>query len=251
MLNWFKRRKDNRVYDLAGPSIPAGFDNFRVFDNRAWLEASKKYVEGMRAAKASGTLVPEPYLIAARDLVNETVTRKGYASVLDYGGGIGPCIDPLTYQVPPKTVDYIIVDGARNAVTARSLFPDIGQFTTTIPKDFKTDILLMSSALQYLANWQRGLANALDCSPQHVVLSRLPVRDGPTIAVRQRINLNEQFEGHVWHWIFGSDLDELLLARGYSRISQEPIRDLTDELLSVDVGPAELCVRVYGRSMPG
>lgn len=248
MFGLLRRKTDTRVYDLAAPSIPSKFDNFKVFDNKEWLDASVKYVRSLRESRASGTLVPEPYLVAARDLVNETVGVKGNATVLDYGGGIGPCIDPLTYQVPKGTVEYVVVDGEQNAVTARGLFPDIGSFTTQIPPGFKADILLMSSALQYLADWRRDLGKALDCDPEHIVLSRLPVRDGPTIAVRQRINLNGKFEGHVWHWIFGRDVDDELAGRGYTRVSQEPIRDLTEELSPVEVGPTELCVRVYRKT---
>lgn len=248
LRNLFRRKPDTRAYDLSAPAIPARFDNFKVFDNKEWLGASVKYVRSLREARANGTLIPEPYLVAARDLVNETVSVKGNATVLDYGGGIGPCVDPLTYQVPKGTVEYVVVDGEQNAATARGLFPDIGSFTTQIPPGFKADILLMSSALQYLANWRSDLGKALDCDPEHVVLSRLPVRDGATIAVRQRINLNGKFQGHVWHWIFGGDLDSLLSTRGYARQSEEPIRDLTEEMSPIDIGRAALCVRVYRKS---
>lgn len=108
---WF--RADTRVYDKKAKAPPEGFDDFSVFDNAEWLEALTKYVRGLREARKKGVLVPEPYLVAAHDLVRKIANIKGSVTVLDYGGGIGPCIDPLTYQVPEAAVNYIRVDGQR------------------------------------------------------------------------------------------------------------------------------------------
>lgn len=87
-------------------------------------------------------------------------------------------------------------------------FPGV-RFATEIPVGLKSDIVLISSALQYLADWKRDLHAILHTKPDYLVLSRLPVREGETIAVRQRINLGspQKFKGHVWHWIFGPEVD--------------------------------------------
>jgi putative methyltransferase (TIGR04325 family) len=257
---WLRSRPDGasgaagplKTYDLAAPRFPPEEPEFGVFETQAWVEASRAYVNSLRQAARSDSLVAEAYLGPVALLASGYCRMKGAVRILELGGGIGPCVDPILSALRPTDIaSYQIVDGKHNCSVGRELFADDPRvaFSTTMPRD-PIDIALMSSALQYIEHWQGAVESLIALKPAYIYLSRLTLRSGPTIAVRQCVHLGTppQVAGKAWSWLFNpGELDDFLAARGYRKNLDLYTRDLTAELAELELGPAEVSVRSYCR----
>jgi putative methyltransferase (TIGR04325 family) len=241
-------------YDIASAAFPVDA-KYDLFDHPEWLAASAVYVQSLRNAARKGELAIEPYLLPAAWLCAEIVRSSGRLCVLDFGGGVGPCVDPLLSVLPENTdCTYDVVDSLANCKRGRELFADTpaATFSPEIPAGIRPDLVL-ASALQYVKDW-RGLIKTLTgLAPTYIHLARLPVSDGYMICLRQNIfsvadqELDQKLLGSAWSWVFHDGIDGVLADSGYTRIFDVFIRDMTPELPR-GIRPAHVRARTYRAS---
>lgn len=227
-----------------------GNENLVVFEHPEWLSKSSDYVKALRTSGANATLAPEPYVASLAAFIAATIQLHGKARILDFGGGIGPVAAPVLALLPADIpVEYVVLDGPMNCEIGRALFAGDARatFTTTIP-DGEFDILAMCGALQYIQDWRGVLQTILGRGPSWFYLSRIPVREGDTIAPRQPLHL-PAFIGDAWHWVFGPELEDLITSCGYAKAFDAYIRDLTGEVAQAEpsLGRADMRCMAFRR----
>lgn len=225
-----------------------------VWDSPAWVETSARYVEQLRREAGGGRLAPEAYLAPIALLASQLARRRGAVSILDLGGGVGPCVDAIVRDLP--NARYVVVDGAASCARGRLMFADDQRvsFFETLPSDGeKFDIGMFSSALQYVDDWRQALAALANRVGEDgaLVINRVPVFSRATVALRQNLFLGEPVThiGSVWHWVFSreeliGEANGLGFHLGYDQF----IRDLGREMITAqDLGRVDLRLLMFSR----
>lgn len=237
-----------KAYDRVADRFPVEARS-GAWERSEWLESSAKYTVCLRKDSAANRLVIEPYLSPVALAAAELARVQAGVTILDLGGGVGQCVEPVLSSLANRAgCDYVIVEGPNSCKMGRALYrnaPEV-RFLETLPADIRPDIVLMSSALQYIHDWRGTLATLAGLRPRHIYISRLPIHSRGTVAVRQCNALAES--EWPWHWLFSArELDEAMESGGYAFTFDMFIRDITHEVRDADpaLGDCALRVRHY------
>jgi putative methyltransferase (TIGR04325 family) len=241
------------LYDKAAARFEPS-EQQSVWDHPAWLETSKRYVERLRREATEDCLAPEAYLAPIALLASQVAKRQGMLKILDFGGGIGPCIDAIMRGL--LGARYVVVDGAASCAQGRLMFADDHRvsFTETLPNDGETfDIVMFSSALQYIDSWRHVLAALANRVAENgtLVINRIPVFSNETVALRQNLSLGQPqaFIGSVWHWVFSRD--ELIREahqHGFHLVYDQFIREVGHEMATAEaLGRVDLRLLMFSK----
>lgn len=108
-------------------------------------------------------------------------------AVLDYGGNLGDYFWLARKMVPDTPLDYHCRELPAIAAAGREVTPDVTWHVDDACLDRQYDLVMFSSSLQYLPEWQRQLRLAAAATRHYLFLSDVPtVRDVPTYMATER-----------------------------------------------------------------
>jgi putative methyltransferase (TIGR04325 family) len=131
--------------------------------------------------------------------------------VLDWGGGLGYHA-VVARAALPETVelDYHCKDLARVCELGREVVPEVTFWDDDACFERRYDLVLASSALQYVEDWRTTLGLLATATTDALFLTRVPiVVEHPSFVVLQRAH-GYRFESEYLSWVFNRD--ELLRA---------------------------------------
>ena len=120
--------------------------------------------------------------------------------MLDWGGGMGHYYLISQALVPDLEIDYSCKDLAGVAREGQELFPQAHFYTDDSCLDRQYDFILVSSSLQYSADWDVLLRRlALACSG-YLLVTKLPIThvSGSYVFVQRPHQYGYQTDYHAW-----------------------------------------------------
>lgn len=163
------------------------------FDGQAWITNSLRKMEALREDIKRNAPLPAPsnYREGLLPLLAALIySEQRKLHILDFGGGIG-----FTYyqtiQALPQTesVEYHIVEREPVCKAGKEFFGDTTKslfFHTELPKEEGTfDIVHLSSALQYIEDWNNLLTLLCRLSCKYLLLVDVFAGNNPTFASAQ------------------------------------------------------------------
>jgi len=113
--------------------------------------------------------------------------QQAQVSVLDYGGNLGYYYWLGRALVPGVELDYHCKELPKVAEAGRRLTPEITWHTDDGVLGRSYDLVMFSSSIQYLPNWQDLLIRAGQAASTYLLLADVPtVRDVPAYVATQR-----------------------------------------------------------------
>lgn len=159
----------------------------------AFIEEERRFCEGLIARIEAG----EPLLYPDGD-ENSKYSVFGYVlamasrqqqkiSVLDYGGNVGDYYWLARALLPDVQLDYHCKELAKVAEAGRLLSPDVTWHTSDACLNARYDVVVFSSSIQCLPDWQDVVHRAAQAARTYLFLSDVPtVRDVPTFVATHR-----------------------------------------------------------------
>lgn len=200
--------------------VPGAGDRF---DGATWINKTRAYTERMLVASKKYSMIPTEVvgehmllpLLAA--LVCED--SGGKVRILDFGGGAGVTyVHLISSLVNCRSVDYHIVERAGVCREGEKLFEhDSGiSFHSQVPTELPDlDIVYISSALQYVENYQSLLETLTALQPKYFLFAKLSAGDIPTYATAQK---NVPGTTLPYWFINVGEVIEMMASGGYSLI---------------------------------
>jgi putative methyltransferase (TIGR04325 family) len=129
------------------------------------------------------TFTTLPKSDTAREILWELIHENFV--IIDFGGGLGGNYIANREFFEKANVFYYVLEQVNFVKTGQEIalkFELPINFKVHIEevKDKKIDILLLSSVLQYLDDWQGILESLLFRQPKYIIIDRTPLSDGPT-----------------------------------------------------------------------
>jgi putative methyltransferase (TIGR04325 family) len=161
-----------------------------------------------------------------------TAQHRTRISVLDWGAGVGQYAPLARTLLPEVEIEYHCKDVPALTAVGRDLLPDV-----TFHDDDDSclnrryDLVLVSSSLQYIEQWQNALRRLAGATENYLLLTRTPtVANYPSFVVVQR-GQPYGFGTDVLEWFFNRD--ELL------ECAEEADLRLVREFVMMDATPAK------------
>jgi putative methyltransferase (TIGR04325 family) len=129
------------------------------------------------------------------------VSVSGASRVLDFGGATGFGYIAAKYGSLRSIDRYVVVEHPKVCAQGRQLFKGDAkvEFVDHIPEE-QFDLVLIGSALQYVADYQALLKRLADSKPRWILMTKLPAGDNVTFVTAQ-INL----PGKIFaNWLFNA-----------------------------------------------
>jgi putative methyltransferase (TIGR04325 family) len=121
------------------------------------------------------------YVVALAAIDHRTI------AVLDYGGGVGDYFLVGKALVPSAELEFHCKELPAIAAAGHALNPSVTWHTDDQCLSRKYDVVMFSSSLQYVSDWQDTLARAAPCARRYLLLGGLPcVRNVASFIATQR-----------------------------------------------------------------
>lgn len=187
----FRHSADHYQYAPGGwnTPLPAGDGSEEYWT--AFLDRERAAIQQLIARVKAGT--PEPvtgehlkqmaygYVIALASRMQRPV------AVLDYGGNLGDYFWLARKMVPDATLDYHCKELPAVAAAGREITPEVTWHVDDACLERRYDLVMFSSSLQYLPEWQHRLRLAATATRHYLFLSDVPtVRAVPTYMATER-----------------------------------------------------------------
>jgi putative methyltransferase (TIGR04325 family) len=109
--------------------------------------------------------------------VARAAAGRGSLSVLDWGGGLGYYAVIARSLFPEIRFDYTVEELPDVCAAGRKLLPEVRFTQDRKSLDRTYDLVFVSSALQYVRDWQALLGQFADIATRWAFVTRLPVTD--------------------------------------------------------------------------
>ncbi|HEU5307521.1 MAG TPA: methyltransferase, TIGR04325 family [Acidimicrobiia bacterium] len=131
---------------------------------------------------------------------------KSHVSVLDWGGGLGYHAFVARAALPETVeLEYHCRDLARICELGRDVVPEVTFWDDDECFERRYDLVLASSALQYVEDWRTTLGRLAAAASDALFLTRVPiVVEHPSFVVLQRAH-GYRFESEYLSWVFNRD----------------------------------------------
>jgi putative methyltransferase (TIGR04325 family) len=160
-----------------------------------------------------------------------TAQQRKRISVLDWGGGVGQYAPLARTLLPEVEIEYHCKDVPVLNAIGRNLLPDVTFHDDNSCLDRRYDLVLVSSSLQYIEQWQNALRGLAGATENYLLLTRTPtVANYPSFVVVQR-GQPYGFGTDVLQWFLNRD--ELL------ECAAEADLKLVREFVIMDATPAK------------
>jgi putative methyltransferase (TIGR04325 family) len=206
----------------------------KQFDGEVWIRKTREYTERVLAAsKEQGTiptqvtgehiLLPLVAALACKD------SNDGI-SILDFGGGMGiGYVHLMTSLVKCWSITYHVVESAAICEAGAQLFENDKniKFLTEIPPFLPNlDIVYISSALQYVADYKSLLRKLAELRAKYCLFVKLSAGDFSTYATAQK---NVPGTTLPYWFINAGEIIEIMAACGYSLIHKSALEQEYDQ----------------------
>ncbi|MFN4098275.1 MAG: methyltransferase, TIGR04325 family [Pararhodobacter sp.] len=117
--------------------------------------------------------------------------HEGPLRLLDSGGHVGTKFMAFRRLLDLSRVDWAVHDLAPMVRAGRTMASELGlgpnlSFVTSVPEAGARDLLLCSGLLQYLDRPLAQLLAEMPSPPQHIVINKVALREGPGVVTLQR-----------------------------------------------------------------
>ena len=128
--------------------------------------------------------------------------RKTRVSLLDYGGGLGHLYQIGQKLLPAVTLEYHCKELPLMAAVGKMLNPEVCWHTDDSFLEESYDLVMVNASLQYVYHWEDTISRiaATVKDEGYLLLTRLPVVEGPSFAAIQRI-----YGSEMMHWQLNQD----------------------------------------------
>lgn len=171
----------NRVYKNF-QEVPAMGEAFR---SKIWIENS---LEKLRVARKNPLSRNDSATLLSL-LTAIVFHRKGRATILDFGGGIGITYYEVARSLPAvQSLKYYIIENEKVCGAGKKAFAKDHRvsFLTKLPTNLsKTDVVHLGSSLQYIENWKDLLNLLAKLASPYLLLTDLPAGNIPSFATVQ------------------------------------------------------------------
>lgn len=152
--------------------------------------------------------------------------NNGVLNVLDFGGSLGSLyFQNKLFLDTLNSVSWIIVEQPAFAAEGNRKFQseELSFFSeiNNIPKGFCPDIIFFGSSLQYVESPLEILNQAIDLSPQTIVIHRTPFIDSGTNSLTVQKVPSSVYHVSYPMWIFSHDLIVKMLSSKYKLVWYE------------------------------
>ncbi len=206
----------------------------RQFDGDIWIQKTRAYTEATLAvAKKQGTIptqVTGEHMLLPLLAALVCKESNGEISVLDFGGGMGIAYSQLASSlVNCRSITYHVVEREAVCEAGARLFENDKNinFLPQIPSvSPKLDIVYMSSALQYVEDYQGLLKKLTKLGSRYFFFVKLSAGDFPTYATAQQ---NVPGTTLPYWFINAGEIIEIMAASGYSLIYKSALEQEYDQ----------------------
>jgi putative methyltransferase (TIGR04325 family) len=116
-----------------------------------------------------------------------TAQHRKRISVLDWGGGVGQYFPLARTLLPSVEIEYHCKDVPALTAVGRDLLPEVTFHDDDSCLDRRYDLVLVSSSLQYIEQWQNALRRLAGATETYLLLTRTPtVANNQSFVVVQR-----------------------------------------------------------------
>jgi len=152
------------------PRVGEGFASKKYIEST--LSSTVRFLEGLKNPEDISNI---PFDISSLYIISsELYSQNNKLKILDFGGGMGISYAKLKQTLPKnKNINYTIIENAEVCKVAKGLFEDDANiiFCDKLPrKSSKFDIIYVSSALQYVDDWQDLLKSFSEYSPKYLII---------------------------------------------------------------------------------
>jgi len=133
--------------------------------------------------------------------------RKATLSVLDYGGGLGHYFQLGRALLPDLELKFHCKEMPALAEAGKLLNPEVEWFTDDRCLNNTYDLVMISSSLQYMENWQEQLTAIASSTSDYLLLTRIPVVHHSDSFVA----IQKAYGSKMLHWQFNKSklLDQI------------------------------------------
>lgn len=185
------RSADRLAYAPLGwntPLPPGGGEAFWgkfVERERAWCESLIARVRAEDPVLASDDAILG--YLAFGYVLALTARQRHRVTVLDYGGNFGEYYWISKALVPGVEIEFHCKELPAIAAAGRLVSPEVSWHTDESSLESPYDLVMFSSSLQYLRDWQSVFRQAAQSTRQYLFLGDIPaVRGVPTYVITQR-----------------------------------------------------------------
>lgn len=198
---------DFHVWNGVYPSFAAAKAVGPGFDGDVWRDRSLQAARETLALVGSGE--PLDYALRQRNallpvLAASVLARQPRASILDFGGGLGTAYMVLANSIPDAAarIDYAVSEVDSICRAGEDLFAAKGgpQFLRELPAKGTYDIVLASSVMQYIDDWQGVVARLAQYNAPHLLFADMFVGSFPAF-----VTLQAYYGSLIPHWFFNGD----------------------------------------------
>lgn len=238
LLDMFRRRQPDgqaeKLWEGIYPSHREVPSSGSQFDGDVWIQKTRKYTHGILAAsKEQGTIptqVTGEHMLLPLLAALVCKESNGEISVLDFGGGMGIAyVHIVSSLVNCRSVTYHVIEREGVCEAAARLFEKDKNihFLSKIPSDLPNlDIVYMSSALQYVEDYQSLLKKLTSLGAKYFLFVKLSAGDFPTYATAQQ---NVPGTTLPYWFINAGEIIEIMAACGYSLIHKSALEQEYDQ----------------------
>ena len=180
IIKKFIRKKDlyEGPYDNWNKALnkSIGYKHEVIF-NKIKYSATKVQKTGKGYERDSVIFYDKKYDQNFIKILKNISKKKNFLSILDFGGSLGSLYFKYKSKINNKFVWSIIEqkkfvdEGKKNFETNElKFFYDIKRFK----KIYKLDILILSSSIQYISNYQKILKELIALNPKYILLLKTP-----------------------------------------------------------------------------
>ena len=147
-------------------------------------EAVLKVIAGKAKYERDGTTFRYfPKNDTARQLLHEILNENSV--IINFGGGLGGNYLANQSLLDKKNITYIIIEQSSFVNQGKLIANECNlpiQFIESIWESPLKNVkmLVCSSVLQYVEEWQNVVSDLLACKPQYILIDRMSLTDGPT-----------------------------------------------------------------------
>jgi putative methyltransferase (TIGR04325 family) len=237
LVDIFRRQPDAQAKKLWEGIYPSHREvplSGSQFDGDVWIQKTRNYTQGILAAtKEQGTI---PIQVTGEHMLLPLLAAlvckesNGEISVLDFGGGMGIAyVHIVSSLVNCPSVTYHVIEREGVCEAAARLFENDKNihFLSKIPSELPNlDIVYMSSALQYVEDYQGLLKKLTSLGAKYFLFVKLSAGDFPTYATAQQ---NVPGTTLPYWFINAGEIIEIMAGCGYSLIHKSALEQEYDQ----------------------
>ena len=161
-------------------------------------------------------------------IITEFLKNNKNFNIIDFGGGFGTLHAQYKKFLKNKSYNWIIVEQKKYVELGRKFFYEknlffLNDLTKYKYKVSKINLVIFSSSIQYIKNYQTILKQVIDLNPEFIVFLKTPLNNkNDNLIYVQNIPQNV-YEGSYPSWVFSKNYLIKFFDRKYDLLNSFPV----------------------------